>query len=74
MPSSTRRVVWRAMRSSHASALIYGLTFAATTEEITRRADAGQGYTDPKTFREYFVCDREKTQTLELIIDVRPKP
>ena len=51
-----------------------GLTFAATTEEITRRADAGQGYTDPKTFREYFVCDREKTQTLELIIDVRPKP
>lgn len=51
-----------------------GLTFPATTEEITRRSDAGQGVTDPKTFREYFVCDREGTQTLELIIDVKPKP
>jgi hypothetical protein len=50
------------------------LTFPATTEEITRRADSGQGVTDPKTFREYFICDREKTQTLELIIDVTPKP
>lgn len=51
-----------------------GLTLPATTEEITRRADAGQGVTDPKTFREYFICDREGTQTLELIIDVKPKP
>ena len=50
-----------------------GLTFPATTEEITRRSDAGQGVTDPKTFREYFICDREGTQTLELIIDVKPK-
>ncbi len=51
-----------------------GLTFPATTEEITRRADAGEGITDPKTFREYFVCDREGTHTLELVIDVNAKP
>jgi hypothetical protein len=50
-----------------------GLTIPATTEEITRRVDAGQGVTDPKTFREFFTCDREGTPTLELIIDVKPK-
>jgi hypothetical protein len=51
-----------------------GYTLPATAEEITRRTEAGQTRMVPETGMQVYVCDREGTPTLELVIDAKPKP
>ncbi len=51
-----------------------GYTLPATPEEITRRIEAGQARMSPETGMQIFICDREGTPTLELVIDAKPKP
>ena len=53
-----------------------GDTFPATPEEMTRRMDAQERVYPPDVSpdRTFFICEREGTPTLELIIDAQPNP
>lgn len=51
-----------------------GYQVPATPEEITRRIEAGQARFVPETSTQVYLCDREGTPTLELVIDAKPKP
>ena len=51
-----------------------GYTVPATPEEITRRIEAGQTRLAADGSTQVYLCDREGTPTLELIIDAKPKP
>ena len=51
-----------------------GYSIPATPEEITRRTQAGQTRPVADGSSQMYLCDREGTPTLELVIDAKPKP
>ncbi|MFO1489335.1 MAG: hypothetical protein U1F77_09215 [Kiritimatiellia bacterium] len=51
-----------------------GLSIPATPEELERRYASGQARPGPDGSTQVFLCDRDRTPTLELVYDVKPRP
>lgn len=51
-----------------------GFTLPATPEDITRRIEEGRTRLAADGSTQVFLCDREGTPTMELVIDAKPKP
>ena len=51
-----------------------GYSLPATPEDITRRIEAGRTSLASDGCTQVFLCDREGTPTMELVIDAKPKP
>lgn len=51
-----------------------GYTLPATPEDITRRIEEGRTRLAEDGSTQVYLCDREGTPTMELVIDAKPKP